>query len=136
MSDELSNGQVKLSDIVEKETPDPSEGIKRRLKYKNTAKALIWLAVHFEQHDFVYSPELATYLNVTTTRASQILHDFELSCLLYRHKTPGTFNEYYPTKNDNQLVIKKYLRYAMETLGYVGVALYDEAEKKSEGEKK
>lgn len=94
--------------------------IRGKLKYISFAKSLIFLADELK-NSFVYAKDLSKFLRVTEIRARQILGEFEKLGLIYKKVQSSLVVEWHGVKNDNELVLEKYIPLAIETLKKAGM---------------
>lgn len=95
--------------------------IRTRAKYVTFAKALVFLADSFSRGEAVYTKDLANFLKVTEARARQILRDFENLDLIFPIRVSSIVTEWHPVKNDEHIILEKYLPFAIETLKKAGM---------------
>lgn len=107
--------------MKEKIIMDEDTIIKSKLKYLTFAKAVVFLADELEKNGFVYVRDLADFLKVSDSRANQILREFQRLGLVYKVSQSSLVVEWHGVKNGDQLVLKKYLPQAIETLKRAGV---------------
>ena len=94
--------------------------IHRKLNHITFCRVLLYLNLKLrEENDFIYASDLAKFLKVSTTRAYQILRVFENLGLVERKRITSNFTEFHPTINQGEIVLKKYVKKAMKTLGLI-----------------
>jgi hypothetical protein len=89
--------------------------IMRRIKHQNFAKTVVFLCYKFRTDDFLYTQDLANFFKISYSRAYQILMEFQ-NLNLIRKKTYGNVTEWIPVKNNDEIVIFKWLDLARKTL--------------------
>lgn len=108
--------------------PKTDAVIASRIRHPTTARILLWLNLMFQDHDEVYTWNLAKFLSVSRQCASVHLEQFVQVGLLQK-TTNGSRNAYSPVRNSTKIKLAAWIDDAKGTIGMPVI-------KKKEGDKK
>jgi len=90
--------------------------VNKNLKEEKMARSLLWLALKLDEVEYVLASELQNFLAIDRMHAYRILERFVGWRLLDKTKI-GNIVMFKPVFNNNEMVLKSYVRKAKTTVG-------------------